>query len=598
MPTVFKESDGVLSFDILINGARIKDTVEIIEISIQMELNKITAASLVISDGGVIGLVNEPYINSEGNDFIPGNKIKISLGYDSINKPAFEGIIVSQGLSIKNGRSQLVVICKDEAVKMTKGRFNAIFQNEKDSDAIQAIAGKYGLSVTVDATTTVLPVIMQYNCSDWDFTVIRAEMNNMCVLTDKNSLIIKKIDFSQSPKYKLIASQSIIDIDLTIDSEKIAGTYQFTAWDIKQQKESSLDVSQTNNLSLGNLTAQKLSEAVDNGNSSFYSSASISESELKTWGETLSTKAELSKIQGRVTIQGVADLLAGDVVEISGFSARYNGNAFITKVSHSLQDGNWLTTLSVGKSVQLHAALPDIEEIRASGIIPASGGTQIATVKKIEEDPDGEYRVLVKLPAFAGTGQDDGIWARLAFPYASSNAGFFFFPEVGDEVLLNFINNDPRFAIITGSLYSSKNTPKEIPDNKNQFKSIFSKSGIKIRFDDEDKILNIETPGGNSFTLDDKDKKINIKDISGNSVIMDDSGITMDSPKDIKLTAKGDITISATGGLYLSANSDVKADGLNVQLSAKTGFTAKGNATAEVSASGQTTIKGGIVMIN
>jgi len=598
MPQVLKQSDGVLTFDILINGAKIKDTVEVIEISIQMELNKITTATLVISDGGVIGLVNEPYINSEGNDFIPGNKIKISSGYDSINKPVFEGIIISQGLSIKNGKSQLLIICKDQAVKMTKGRFNAIFQNEKDSDAIQAIAGKYGLSATVDATTTVHPVIVQYNCSDWDFTVIRAEMNNMCVLTDKNSLIIKKIDFSQSPNYKIIASQSIIDIDLTIESEKIAGTYQFTSWDIKQQAGSSVDVCQTNNLSLGNITAKKLAKVVDNGNSSFYSSASIPESELKTWGETLSTKAELSKIQGRLSIQGTAGILAGDVVEISDFSARYNGNAFITKVNHTLQDGNWITTLFVGKSVQLHSSLPDIEEIRASGIIPASGGTQIATVKKIEEDPDGEYRVLVKLPAFTGTGQEDGIWARLAFPYASANAGFFFFPEVGDEVLLNFINNDPRFAIITGSLYSSKNKPKETPDAKNQFKSIFSKSGIKIRFDDEDKILTIETPGGNSFTLDDKDKKVNIKDISGNSVIMNDSGITMDSPKDIKLTAKGDITISATGGLNLSSKSDVKASGTNIQLSANAGFTAKGNATAEVSASGQTTIKGGIVMIN
>lgn len=598
MAQVLKQSDGVLTFDILINGAKIKDTVEVIEISIQMELNKITSATLVISDGGVIGLVNEPFSNSEGNDFLPGNEIQISLGYDSINKLAFKGIIISQGISVKNGISQLTITCKDKAVKMTKGRLNAIFQNEKDSDAIQAIAGKYGLSATVDSTTSVVPVIVQYNCSDWDFTVIRAEMNNMCVLTDKNSLIIKKIDLSQSPKYQINASQSVIDIDLTIESEKIAGTYQFTAWDIKTQNGSSIEVSQTNNLSLGNLSAKKLAEAVDNGNSSFYSSASIPESELKTWGETLSTKAELSKIQGRVSIQGIADILAGDVVEISGFSARYNGNAFITKVNHTLQDGNWITTLFVGKSVQLHSSLPDIEEIRASGVIPASGGTQIATVKKIEEDPDGEYRVLVKLPAFTGTGQEDGIWARLAFPYASANAGFFFFPEVGDEVLLNFINDDPRFAIITGSLYSSKNKPKETPDAKNQFKSIFSKSGIKIRFDDEDKILTIETPGGNSFTLDDKDKKVNIKDISGNSVVMNDSGITLDSPKDIKLTAKGDITISATGGLNLSSKSDVKADGLNIQLNAKTGFTAKGNATAEVSASGQTTIKGGIVMIN
>ena len=598
MPEVLQQSDGVLSYDILINGSKIKDTVEVIEMSIQMEINRIASATLAIADGGPIGLVNSPFTNSEGSDFIPGNKIEISIGYDSINKPIFKGIIISQGISVKNGVSQLLITCKDNAVKMTKGRFNATFQNQKDSDVIQSITGKYGLQTTVDSTTTEMPVIVQYNCSDWDFIVIRAEVNNLTVLTDKNNLIIKKIKLDDAAKIEINSTQSVIDIDLTLDGEKIADSYQFTAWDDKTQTESSVTVAQTDNLSLGNITSKKISGSVDNGETKFYSSASLTEGELKSWGEALAAKAELSKIQGKISIQGTSIILPGDIVSIKGFTDRFNGNAYISKVSHILQEGYWLTTLFVGKSTQLHASLPDVGEIGASGIIPSSMGTQIAVVKKITEDPDGNYRVLVKLPTFSGTGQQDGIWARLAFPYASADAGFFFFPEINDEVLISFINNDPRYPVITGALYSTKNKPKEVADEKNQFKSIYSRSGINIKFDDEDKILTIATPGGNTFTLDDKDKKINVKDITGNSILMDSNGITIDSKKDIKLTATGNISISADTALSLSAKSDVSADGTNIQLSAKSGFTAKGNASAEVSASGQTTIKGGIVMIN
>lgn len=599
MAKVLQQSDGVITFDILINGTKIKDVVEVIEISIQMEVNKITSAIVLIEDGGIMGSVNDPFSNSEGNDFIPGNEIEISLGYDNKRQTAFKGIITSQGLMYKNGRSQLQITCKDKAVKMTKGRFNAIFQNEKDSDAIQSIVGKYaGLSSDIDATTLVHPTLMQYNCSDWDFVVVRAEMNNMMVLTDQNKLTVKKNDFSANPEFEINATQYVIDIDLSLDSENISGSYKMTAWDDKTQKEITTSVSLNDCLNQGNLSAKKLSEVVENGDFNRYSSVLLSNEELKIWGESMAGKAVLSKIQGKISIPGTTGILAGDNINLTGFSSRFNGKAYISKVVQTVQDGGWITSLSIGKPSHWHSSLPDIEDIPASGIIPSTSGVQIATVKQIHEDPDGKYRVLVNLPVFSGTGQENGIWARLAFPYASSDAGFFFFPEVNDEVLVTFINNDPRNAVITGSLYSGKNKPKETPDDKNQFKSIYSKSGIKIRFDDVDKILVIETPGGNSFTMDDKDKKINIKDISGNSVLMNDSGITLDSSKDIKLTAKGNIDLTATGGLNLKATSDLKGEGVNIELAAKAGFTAKGNASAEISASGQTTVKGAMVMIN
>ncbi|MEE4286863.1 MAG: hypothetical protein V2I31_11965, partial [Mariniphaga sp.] len=69
-------------------------------------------------------------------------------------------------------------------------------------------------------------------------------------------------------------------------------------------------------------------------------------------------------------------------------------------------------------------------------------------------------------------------------------------------------------------------------------------------------------------------------------------------PGDINIKSKKNVNIEATSNISLKATSDFKAEGLSVDLSAQTSFTAKGNASAELSASGQTTVKGAMVMIN
>ncbi|RRQ48393.1 type VI secretion system tip protein VgrG [Maribacter algicola] len=597
MAEILQQTDSIIDFDILINGKKIKDTVKVQEISIDMEVNRITSATIIVQDGGAIGVVDQPFTNSEGADFIPGTEIEISLGNIDKTEKVFKGIIVSQRLKVKGDKSQLTVKCKDKAVSMSKGRYNAIFQNKKDSDAIKDIISKYGLDFEMDATSQEHPVLMQYNCSDWDYLLNRAEANNMLVNTYQNKLYIIKNDFNGPAKFEIKSSQIVIDIDLSLESENIPTEYNMASWNPDTQEIVSTSLRVNDSLGQGNLSATELSENLSKS-SHIYSSNFIEKEEMKTWLESRADAAVLQKIQGKITIPGSNRIIAGDIIILSEFSTRFNGKAFISKVTHSLQNGVWVTELTVGKSAKSHASFPDVEDMGASGLIPALKGTQIAIVKQIIEDPNNNYRVLVTLPAFTGTGQEEGIWARMAFPYASADAGFFFFPEIDDEVLVHFINNDPRFPVITGSLYSTKNKPKETPDDKNQFKAIHSKSGISIRFDDDEKVLVFETPDGNSCTLNDKEKSITLKDLSGNSITLNDGGILIDSIKDVKLGAQGDVQISATGSIDLKANGDVKSDGTNIQFNAKSGFTAKGNASAEISASGQTTVKGAMVMIN
>ena len=119
MAKVLQQSDGVISFDILIDGTKIKDTVEINEISVEMEVNRITSANIVMEDGGAIGVENAAFVNSEGNDFIPGNEIEVSLGYDNTKKTVFKGQEANQGpykLQGPNGELFVLIVSGSETV--------------------------------------------------------------------------------------------------------------------------------------------------------------------------------------------------------------------------------------------------------------------------------------------------------------------------------------------------------------------------------------------------------------------------------------------------------------------------------------------------
>lgn len=111
-------------------------------------------------------------------------------------------------------------------------------------------------------------------------------------------------------------------------------------------------------------------------------------------------------------------------------------------------------------------------------------------------------------------------------------------------------------------------------------------------------MITVATPGKNTLKISDDGKYIYLADQHKNEIKMDSGGITLTSAKDIKLSAKGNITMDATMKLSGIAKQDVSLEGLNVKVQAKVGASVKGNATAELSAGGQTTVKGAMVMIN
>ena len=216
----------------------------------------------------------------------------------------------------------------------------------------------------------------------------------------------------------------------------------------------------------------------------------------------------------------------------------------------------------------------------AGALLARVAGLQIGVVVS-NEDPDGEDRVRIRLPI---VGKDDeGIWARVASLDAGKERGFFFRPEIGDEVVVGFLDEDPRHAVILGMLHSSALPAPIKGSDDNHEKGYVSREGLRINFNDEKKVIIIDTPAGNSITLSEDDTSIVLADQNSNTITMNTDGITIESSKALTLKA-----------------------GTEVQLESGTSFSAKGGTElkleggtqAELSSSAVTKLKGGMVQIN
>ena len=158
-------------------------------------------------------------------------------------------------------------------------------------------------------------------------------------------------------------------------------------------------------------------------------------------------------------------------------------------------------------------------------------------------DPDGQGRVRVRLPwAEDGESQRYEAWARIATLMAGGDRGTWFIPDVDDEVLVAFEAGRPDRPYVVGALWNGQDAPPESMDGagNNDIKSITSRSGVTITFDDASgqERLVLETPGGNRVTLDDGGRSLTVEDSSGNSVELAPSGVTV--------TASAKVTVQAS----------------------------------------------------
>lgn len=589
-----KNSEGLVTFSIYSEGQKISDTFEMVSIWVRKEVNRIGRAKLVF-EAGNMPMKEVP--ESDDDTFAPGKSIRVEVGYQSDEHIIFEGIVIGHNVIIpEDDDATLEIDCADPVVAATLSRKNNLYEQKKDSDIIKDILSTYGLSPTVDATTVTYPELVQYYCSDWDFVCSRADANGLLILSEGSKIKVIKPLVSASPVLSVTYGDDLIAFrGELVTSDQTAGVDAY-AWDPATQALIKAASATPTLNEQGNQTPSALSEAIGGDRWEVQTESYGDASQLQAWADAQSLKAGLSRIRGEIKFQGSSLAVPGCLITLDGLGKRFNGDAFIGSVEHLVQDGDWMTTAGMGIDPETATQNPDVVAPPAAGLLPGIEGLHIGVVKKLDGDPAKEFRIQVEIPLI--NADKNLVWARLSNFWSSNSFGAFFIPNVGDEVVLGFLNNDPTYPIILGSMYSSANAaPLEI-DKKNPVQLMQTKNGIKLEMDDENKVVTVTTPGTNKLVLSDKDKSVTISDQNGNKIELSNSGILIQSSKEITIKSGTETTVNAGTNLNLKAGVGLSGKGTNVELTADASFTAKGNASAELSAAGQTTVKGAIVMIN
>ncbi len=263
------------------------------------------------------------------------------------------------------------------------------------------------------------------------------------------------------------------------------------------------------------------------------------------------------------------------------------------------------------------------------------------------KDPDLYGRVKVQFSWQIG--KDESDWMRNASPYIGFHRGVSWTPEIGDEVIVGFTDNDPDKPFVVGSVHNSKSKyTSEEKQYQNKFLgSLYTLITFLDGSDDShglhmrvfDKMSDPEKGAPNLineiFSKFDNGKgtvKIKAKDeiiLNAPSIILEGSNIYIrgaeklellsdkliseTSKEDVKVkgkkietTADEDITMKSTQTINIEATTDLKEKGLTVAIKADTTLEAeasvkaslKGSVQLELEGGAMATLKGGIVMIN
>ena len=317
--------------------------------------------------------------------------------------------------------------------------------------------------------------------------------------------------------------------------------------------------------------------------------------------------ANLLNIKG---IGNTCRIRIGEIIDVS-FPDRMKlpplGKFRIVGIEHEVRrDGHYSNSFVGVPDGTVHIPVPDVKRPLA---LP-----ELATVKE-NNDNKGQGRVKVAFD-WQKNGKTTN-WIRVQTPNAGvsgavpKNRGWVFVPEVGDQVMVSYEHGNPDRPYVTGSVFHSGSGKGGDKDNK--VKSIITRSGNAIIFDDETgSIVITDQTGKQLIMLDGTDaitvmakRSITLTNEAESVIVMDDKSIGLQADT-IALEGRKSVTLlSGNECMVLSSEkSIISSSGTNIKQEATKDYdVAAKNGTVNgvnlmIEGKGNVTVSGGIVKFN
>ncbi|MDH7464175.1 phage baseplate assembly protein V [Chitinophagaceae bacterium 26-R-25] len=292
----------------------------------------------------------------------------------------------------------------------------------------------------------------------------------------------------------------------------------------------------------------------DNGNISYHNNKAFGQASTLYRNETSALPATLDASNGAIEAMGKARsrgtaanmfTISGDSIDwtlhvgkpvelsfkIGGEEKPYTTARIIEVKHHYKAGGDYENSF---KAIPATATVPPI--------VPYTAPQPQTVLATVIDNADAQGRVKVE---FIGWNSNKGNnrysnWMRVAAGYAGqsdkvgTHRGFVFIPEKGEQVYVSFENGNPDRPYVSGSVFHGKNG--QGGQANNHIKSIITRSGCTIKFDDTD--------GEGSITMTDAAGSSCYLDGKGNGKIKVAKNLIMDAGEDMEVNVGRNMTFN------------------------------------------------------
>jgi Rhs element Vgr protein len=564
-------------FAVLVGGAELPEAVrnDVLRIDVHEEVGKLARTSILLRNWSDD---TQAVTQSEDGPFAVGAEVELQLGYNGELETVFAGIVVELTGTFTEARQPVLEVgCRCKGALLAGARRSRVAEDVADGDVVSTIASEAGLQADADAGAQQ-PFVVQRATTDWEYLSGRAEALGLALYVRGDTLVFKPPAASAGPALTLEWTANVLELELTRDPGGKPEKATASSWDPDAADAADSEAAPGD---AGVSTGSRPALDADLGDAGWPGreeriprAGAVAPDELDLLARGRMRAASLAHGRGRGRILGLPSLRIDSVVGVERVGDALGGSYYVGAVRHVLDTSGYTTEFQLGLPAPLRPAAPSAERGLAVGVVDDI------------DDPNAWGRVRVKFPWLDP--DLDSVWARLALPAAGAERGFFFIPEVGDEVVVGFLDGDLRFPVVLGSLWNGAGAPPESLDaQKNDVRALVSRAGHKLTFDDGDSapLVKIETAAGQIFTLDDTSgsEKVSVQDKTGNKLEMSSSGITLEA-------ASGDVKIKAGSG-------KIALDCLQLECKASSAAKIESSATLDIKASATLGLKGALVNI-
>ncbi len=542
-------------------------------------------------------------IISKSQEFI-GQTIEITIsnyeGNTTMNEGFFSGIITEAEAyksQVDDFGDYIIVKGCSPTITMDNGLHCNTFEKKTLSDIVNSLSGDFGVAIKCSPLNSEIhDYIVQYNQSSFEFlkhlairygewmyydgqqTVFGANSGEEITLSYGVELTDFNLRLITKPKLAEYITNDYY-ADKTIQQELATGTSLPDYYSFMAEKSEKLYIQQP--------VSAYLKHSAD-GNQ---------DANLKT---AAGVQAE-GKVAGMVLLTGTSrnsGVRIGSMVAIVHQAVNQEieyGKYLVVSVKHfASESGDYQNHF---EAIPEGAINPPYTNIHAQN----NCSTQRAIVME-NADPETLGRIRVQFPWQISTYSP---WIRIAQPHGGANKGFYFIPEVGEEVMVGFEGNNVEMPFVIGSLYNGTLKVDEFTTDTNDAKVIRTRSGHTIELNDKDgeETITIYDREQSVIQFNTAEKSIKIQAVENielgakNIKLVAEENIELGATKNLQFIADEtcnfqsgkDISIKASGKASVEATKDLSLNGQNL--------TAEGKQNADLKGGVQTTISGTITAV-